>query len=131
MQILLKDETFAGKILDEILVQLEHEMMTVGELIRLKVGYEIAKHNETIQAENRGYFHSTESALNGKDSQQAIVQRRQADMEQETYKAWEAFQQNQLVILVDNRQVDSLEEEILCEADTQVSFVRLTQLVGG
>jgi hypothetical protein len=46
-------------------------------------------------------------------------------------KAIEAFESNGIVILVDDKQVESLDEEIVIQPETRVSFLRLTMLVGG
>ena len=43
----------------------------------------------------------------------------------------EAFEANRVLILVNEWQVESLEEEIVVEAGTSVSFLKLTMLVGG
>jgi hypothetical protein len=42
-----------------------------------------------------------------------------------------AFAGNQIIVLVDDHQVESLDEEIVVRPDTRVSFLRLTPLVGG
>jgi hypothetical protein len=46
-------------------------------------------------------------------------------------RAVEAFQRKQVLVLVDDEQVESLEEEVEIRPDTVVSFLKLTLLVGG
>ena len=130
MQVVLKEANFAGKILDEILVEIENEKITVGELMRLKVEKEVEKYNEQVKKENQGYLNDYEEKLNLVKNKNA-VQRKLADVEKEVYRAFEAFQNNQIFITVDKTQVETLEEEVLLNGDTDVSFVRMTPLVGG
>lgn len=47
------------------------------------------------------------------------------------YKALEAFKQNQMIILIDDKQAESLEEEVFINANTDIRFMQLTPLVGG
>jgi hypothetical protein len=60
-----------------------------------------------------------------------LKQPRHIDWKQQFEKALEAFEKNQILVLVNDRQAESLEEEITVGPDTQVSFLRLTMLVGG
>ena len=53
------------------------------------------------------------------------------DWRQQFDKAIEAFEKKQVLILVNERQVESLEDEIELRTDTSVLFLRLTLLVGG
>lgn len=45
--------------------------------------------------------------------------------------ALEAFERNGFILLVEDRQVETLEEEIRVRPDTQVTFLKLVPLVGG
>lgn len=53
--------------------------------------------------------------------------RREADRE----RALKAFTANGLVVLVGDRQLTELDEEVDLTADTEVTFLRLIPLVGG
>ncbi len=53
--------------------------------------------------------------------------RRAADRE----RALKAFTANGLIVLVGDRQVTELDEEVEVTADTEVTFLRLIPLVGG
>jgi hypothetical protein len=53
------------------------------------------------------------------------------DAEQQTYRALEAFQNNGFFLLVNDRQAESLDEEVWLGAGATASFVKLTPLVGG
>jgi hypothetical protein len=80
-----------------------------------------------------GYFHGlvqptdAERVLNGGKLQKL----RQIDWEEQYRRAIIAFERNGYFILVDDRQVESLDDEIELTADTEISFVKLVPLVGG
>ncbi len=130
MELHIKDQNFAGKILDEILIQIEQEKITVAELIRLRVEQEVAKYNTCVEKESQGFENAKENALNAQTNARPL-NRKLVDPEQEVYRTLEAFQQNQLFIMVDDRQIENLEDEIMLNQHTDVSFVQLTPLVGG
>ncbi|MEO1656001.1 MAG: hypothetical protein AAFU64_20845, partial [Bacteroidota bacterium] len=128
MQILIQEENFAGKILDQIHIQIDKERITVQELIRKKVENEVAHYEQRRDAQRQDYFQATESQLNSKKSQQVFPK---TDPEKEVYKAWQAFQNNQFFLFVGDEQMETLEQEILLGADTTLRFMQLTPLVGG
>lgn len=129
MEILVKDETFAGKILDEIMLEIERERLTVAELIEAKVAQELHKHQQIQAKQAEGYQQAVEQTLN--PSAKKTMNHKLPDLEQEVYRALEAFQRNQMIITVNDRQVESLEQEILFDSGTEVSFMQLMPLVGG
>jgi len=133
MQITIQEETFVGKVLNKIALDVDQERVTIGELIKLKVEHTVVQHNAAIKAENNqeSTQHEVESILNRSQSQTYAFKRELADPETETYRAWEAFKTNQLIVLIDNSQAESLEQEVLLNQDTVASFLKLTQLVGG
>ena len=51
--------------------------------------------------------------------------------EAEVKRAMQAFRQRRILMLVDDRQVESLDSELELFADSEVSFLRLTPLIGG
>ena len=57
--------------------------------------------------------------------------KRRLDWEAQYEKALSAFARNGFFVLVGDRQVESLDEEITLKVDTEVSFVKLVALVGG
>ncbi|NJL12903.1 MAG: hypothetical protein HC913_07840 [Microscillaceae bacterium] len=128
-EIKLRDESLSGNILNEILVQIESERTTVRDLIQARVYQEVARHNAHLSEYFTGLVQPTEAevSLNG----YKLKTRRTLDAEQQFYIALEAFQNNGFFILVDNRQAEQLDEEILLSEGTRISFVKLTPLVGG
>jgi len=125
----ITDENFAGKILNEINIALSNERVTVQELIEARVRAEVADYNRRLPDIYRGLVQpkDAEVALNGFK----VGRSSQIDAEKQVYAALNAFQKNGFFLLIDNRQVECLEEEVLVNRNTAVSFVKLTPLVGG
>jgi len=125
----IKDETATGRLLNQILIDLESEIITVKELIQFRVEKEVEKHNNTNPAHFNGLVQpkETEATLNG----YRLKEQRLIDSEKQCYVAFKAFQENGFFILVDNQQVETLEQEIHLDEKSAVSFVKLTPLVGG
>jgi len=125
----IRDESTSGGTLHEFALEILTERITVRELIRSRVYQEVQDYNRRQPAVFQGLVQPTdaESALNGFK----LKKRRQIDWKQQFEKAVEAFKANQVLILVDEKQAGSLEEEIVIQPGTRVSFLRLTPLVGG
>lgn len=126
----IKDETALGKVLHELELTLSEDIITVRELIRQRVYAEVAAYNRKAGEVFHGLVQpaDAEATLNGYRMKGKIGL---IDAEKQFYVALDAFVKNGFFILVDDRQVEGLEEEILVAKDTSVSFVKLTQLVGG
>jgi len=125
----IRDESMTGQLLKELLINIETEAITVADLIKARVHTEVRQYNTNKQLVYNGLVQpvSAERVLNGYKIKKGTV----IDPEKQTYIALDAFQRNGFFMLVDDYQVGDLQEEILVEADTRVSFVRLTPLVGG
>ncbi len=129
MTITIKDETFAGKILNEITLKFNSELVTVKDIIELRVIQEVENYN----SKQTGYFNGlieptdAEKTINGfKLKPKKII-----DAEQQVYVALESFMKNGYFVLVDNIQSEDLEQQVLLSSTTAVSFVKLTPLIGG
>ena len=129
MELILKDETAAGNVLNEISIQIENERITVKDLITSRVKKEVKNYNQKVPEYYQGLVQPTasEQTLNGYKTKKG----RQLDAEKQVYTALEAFQKNAYFILVDDRQCEELDEELLMSKETVVSFIKLTPLVGG
>jgi hypothetical protein len=130
----IRDETTAGKVYSERPLEFSSERITVRELIRERVYQEVQDFN---QAEGERTFRGlvqptdTERVLNQDRSEFKLKQRRTLDWKQQFERAVESFQRNGFFILVDDRQAESLDQEFTVTATTEISFVKLTMLVGG
>ncbi|MBK8351037.1 MAG: hypothetical protein IPL21_04885 [Saprospirales bacterium] len=129
IQIAVKDETFAGKILNEIYLEFQKENVSVEEIITLRVLNEVNEYNKKLPAYFNGLVEPTdaEKTLNG----YKIKPNKIIDSEKQVYVALNAFLKNGYFVLIDNIQAETLEQEILLTNKTTVSFVKLTPLVGG
>ena len=125
----IHDESATGETLLELTLNVSAERITVRDLIRQRVWHEVEEYNRRRPDTFRGLVQPTDSerTLNG----YRLKQPRAIDATTQLAKAIDAFQRNQIIILVDDRQVESLDEEITLRPDTRVSFLRLTPLVGG
>ena len=130
MTLTIRDEEMNGETLNEFALDFLTEKVTVRELIRSRVYQEVKDHNTKQNQTNfRGLVQPTdaERTLNGYQ----LKRPRQINWKKQFEKAVEAFEKRQILILVNGRQLDSLEDEIEVGPSTTVTFLRLTLLVGG
>jgi hypothetical protein len=103
--------------------------ITARELIRVRVANEVRDYNLSQPEYFRGLVQptDTESTLNGFK----MRKERKIDPEKQFELALRAFYTNGFILLVDDKQVEELEEEIEVRPDTTVTFLKLVPLVGG
>lgn len=125
----IHDESATGEPLLELTLHVTAERITVGDLIRQRVWHEVDEYNRRKPETFCGLVQPTDSerTLNG----YRLTQPRTIDPDIQLAKAIDAFAGNRIIMLVDDRQVESLDEEIVLGRDTRVSFLRLTPLIGG
>lgn len=125
----IRDETINGQVLNEWSLDVLTEWITVRELIRSRVYQEVQDYNHSQPEYFRGLVQPTdaEQLLNGFK----LRKRRTLDWKPQFEKAITGFEANQIIILINDQQVSSLDEEIEIKPGTLVSFLRLTLLVGG
>ena len=129
MKLLIKDETFTGDILNKIEIEVANELATVRDIISGRVTAEVNRYNNASTEYFKGLIQpsNTEKTLNG----YKFKKRRTIDAEKQVYIALDSFQNNGYFVLIDNVQAESLDQEVLLTKDTNVSFLKLTPLVGG
>lgn len=129
----VRDETtfsFGSENDEEFSLDVPAERLTVRELIRARVHKEVRDYNLHQPEYFRGLVQPSdaERTLNGFK----VRQGRRIDPEKQFEKAVESFYRNGFLVLVDDRQVGELEEEIEIRPDTTtVTFLKLVPLVGG
>jgi hypothetical protein len=125
----IRDETLGGESLAEWALDVLTERITVRELIRSRIYQEVQDYNRSQAGVFRGLIQpeGAEKALNG----WKLNKPRQLDWQKQFDRGVEAFEKNQVVILVNDRQTESLDEEIEVGPETRVTFLRLRALVGG
>ena len=130
----IRDESSTGNVYNEVQLQIPNEKITVRELIRERVYQEVQDFNrQQDQQLFRGLVQptGTERVLNGARAEYRLKQHRQIDWKPQFEKAVEVFSRNGFFILIDNQQAEDLDQEFNCNSQTQISFVKLTMLVGG
>src|SRR5262245_41155215 len=120
--ITLYDETATGERGEPIRLRLVSERITARELVERRVRDEVARYNTAPGKVFRGLMSAPEDA---------IRRREPMDPDAECARARAAFERNQFFLLTGDRQVESLDEEILLTPGLEVRFVRLVPLVGG
>ncbi len=130
MTITIKDETFAGQVLHQALLEFQTETVSVKEIIEKRVISEVELYNKKMPEYYNGLIEPTdaEKTLNGFKLKKT---KRYIDSEQQVYTALDAFQKNGFFVLIDNFQAESLEQLVELQPSTIISFVKLTPLVGG
>ncbi len=129
MDLIVTDRTSSGGVRGELTLVGIADRITARDLIRTRVREEVARHN----AEPAPVFHGlvqptdSEATLNGYD----LRSRRLLDWEEQADAAERAFSRNGFILLVDDRQVESLDEVLELTADSDVAFLRLVPIVGG
>ena len=128
----VKDETTTGKRSDAILLEFSSKEMTIRELIRERVYQEVKDYN-AAKASGIGLFHGlvqpegAELTLNGYKMKKA----RMIDWQPQFEKACTAFEANHVIILINEKQAETLDEKISLQSDMNICFLKLVPLVGG
>lgn len=125
----IRDETTGEATLHEFALEVLTERLTLREVIRSRVYQEVQDFNQRRPSVFRGLIEptETESTLNGRPPTRppAIDWKRQFD------RALQAFNAGRFLVLVDDRQIESLNDEIVVQPGTCLTFLRLTPLAGG
>jgi hypothetical protein len=128
----IRDETtlsFAGDEAEGFTLDVLTSRITVRELIRARVYQEVYQYNLDRPEYFQGLIQPSdaERSLNGFK----MRERRSIDPEKQFEMAIKAFYSNGFIVLLDDRQVDELEDEIEVRPDTTITFLKLVPLVGG
>ena len=130
--ITLYDETLPGERTPALSLSLLSSRITLRELIRRRIYEEVQQHHaappDTVF---RGLVTPSpvEKLLNGEKAE--TKPRHRINWEAQYERALQAFARNGFFVLVGDRQVENLDEEIELKVHTEVSFVKLVPLVGG
>lgn len=123
------DETATGRRMRSFTLSLPAERLTVRELIGHRIRHEVEAYNRASPAVFQGLVQPTDTewVLNG----YRMKTRRQLDPEAQVAFALQAYQANGIIVMVDDRQVESLDEVVAVTPTTHVRFLKLVPLVGG
>jgi hypothetical protein len=125
----IRDENVGGGSAREWAMEVMSERMTVREIIRSRVYQEVQDHNVEQEQVFRGLVEPTdaEQTLNG----WKLKKPRQIDWKRQFELVCDAYERNQILVLINDRQAGLLDEEYTIEPNTEVTFLRLSLLVGG
>ena len=125
----IHDESLGGESLRAWALEVTTERLTVRELIRSRVYQEVQDYNQQCGQVFHGLVppEEAEKTLNG----WKLKKPRLLDWKRQFERAVEAFESNRILILVNDRQAESLDDELVLDPQMTVTFLRLTPLVGG
>ncbi len=108
---------------------LPSEHIAVRELIRARIDQEVQDYNRRESEYFNGLVQpsDTELTLNGYRMKKVHA----IDPEKQYQLALDSFEHNGFILLVDDRQVDSLDQVIEVSPATTATFIKLVPLVGG
>jgi hypothetical protein len=129
LQLKVIDQRVGGREADAITLTGLEPRTTLRDLIRTRVREEVAQYNAGPTERFNGLVRpvGAEEDING----YRLPQPRRLNWEEQARVAEEAFQRNGFFVLVGDRQVDDMDEELELTADTEIRFLRLTPLAGG
>jgi hypothetical protein len=125
----VRDEATAGQSLREFALHVLTERLTIRELIRSRVYQEVQDYNWRQPEVFACLVQPTDAERTPNGFR--LKKPRQIDWKKQYEKAIEAFEASRILILVDDKQADSLDQEVVIAPGTRVSFLQLTMLVGG
>jgi hypothetical protein len=130
-QIKVRDELVfrVGRPPAEFVLGFPADHLTVRELICSRVVQEVAMFNERPTEYFQGLIQPTgaELTLNG----YRVPRQHQIDANEQLQRALAAFERNGFMLLVDDRQVEGLDDLVVLQPTTVVTFLKLIPLVGG
>ncbi len=130
----VRDETATGAVYHEQPLEFPCERITVRDLIRERVYQEVQDFNRRRdEPVFRGLVQPTDSERlpNGTASEYRLKRPRAIEWRPQFDQALEAFDRNGYLVLIDDCQAESLDQEFVIGPGSLVSFVKLTLLVGG
>lgn len=127
--ITIRDTTLAGATTHELQLELESERMDVRELIRSRVFQEVKDYNAGVGERFRGLVQPTGSTVEANGYR--LIKRRKIDWQEQYQASVEAFERGHVLILLDDRQLERLDEPLELTSSSKVAFLRLVPLVGG
>jgi len=123
----IRDESVPRSEVVEALLELSSAKLTARDLISERVRMEVD--HRLVDEDGRAT-----PALIAPTKKEALlnrVTRKSIDADIQVELALKAFSANGFVLLVDDKQVETLEEQIEMTPNTVVTFLKLTPLVGG
>ena len=128
VSVTVRDERSPGRPSGELELSLDPRT-TLRDLIRTRVREEVARYNSGPGERFNGLVRPTDAAEDANGYR--LRKPRRLDWERQAQVAEGAFGRNGFFVIVGDRQVDDLDEELELRPETEIRFLRLTPLVGG
>ncbi len=127
--LLIRDDPTGVGHGQELEIEVPSSELTLRELIRERVYQEVRDYNASPTGNFRGLVapSGASQVLQGF----VIDKGRAIDWERQFEAALDAFTAGKVLVLVGDRQVADLDEPVTVATNTEVTFLRLTPLVGG
>ncbi len=111
------------------ILQVMESTLTAREILRRRVYEEVLRFNAQPNTVFQGLMQptDTERVLNG----YKMRERRPLVWQEQLAQAVQAFERRGFLLIVGDRQVENLDEELTVAAETEVTFLKLVPLVGG
>jgi len=131
ISVTLTDESTAGDPARSFTLDFLEEHVTAREILRRRIYQEVTEYNAQKPERFWGLVQPSgaERELNG----YRVQGHRKLDWEQQYARATEAFERLGFIMLVDDRQIESLDQPVHLSLDqpTEITFLKLVPLVGG
>jgi hypothetical protein len=127
--VMVHDETMSGNKTKVLSLEFSTNLTTIEEIIKKRIYQEVTEYNALSSNEFNGLVQPTkaEKLLNGvKQKEKKII-----DWEKQYKIAVEAFNNNGFIIIINNKQAESLGQIIELKLETEISFLKIVPLVGG
>lgn len=119
----LTDETTQGSILKLLKLKVDHDSLSVRELIRLRVYQEVRAYNSQRVNCFRGLVEpfKAERVING----YILKPWRKIDPEQQFRSTLSAFRRGLFYILINGKKIENLDEYVLPKPLMKISFLKI------
>lgn len=125
----LQKQSTSGVIEKYIHLQLESQQMTLVDLFRQQIQARLLAWQCQHKVKVTGYqLDQYEKSLN---TQQSSAWFEQLEIEQQIEQAITLFKTQRFVVVVDDQQIQSLEQNFVITEHSVIQFIRLIPLIGG
>lgn len=125
----VKDQTIGGDDINTINLEFKENVITVKDMIMSRVKKEVEIYNSKVTTRYTGLVipDKVVKLLNKRTN----LEQNKVDFEKQSYIALDGFINNQFFVIVNDKQAESLDEEINLSKVREIEFIKLTPLVGG
>lgn len=130
----LKLQRLGKRKIKTVDIEVEGVLETLSDLLRACVKNEVSRYNKKRMNLDILPFLSPENAheqsLLGKVTFRGIKNESKADLEKSRMIVFQAFKDGLFTVFIDEKEIKSLETRIRLEANTKITFLKLTFLTG-